>query len=44
MVTHDARTAAWADAVVFLKDGRLVDGLERPTADAIFDRMKELGA
>ncbi len=25
LVTHDARYAAWADRVVFLKDGRIVD-------------------
>lgn len=25
MVTHDARLASWADRVVFLKDGRIVD-------------------
>jgi putative ABC transport system ATP-binding protein len=25
LVTHDAAHAAWADRVVFLRDGRLVD-------------------
>ena len=25
LVTHDARHAAWADRVVFLRDGRVVD-------------------
>jgi putative ABC transport system ATP-binding protein len=25
MVTHDAQLAAWADRVVFLRDGRVVD-------------------
>ena len=25
MVTHEARHAAWADRVVFLRDGRMVD-------------------
>jgi putative ABC transport system ATP-binding protein len=30
LVTHDARLAAWADRVVFLRDGRIVDETERP--------------
>ena len=42
MVTHDAAAAARADAVVFLADGRVVDHLTGPTADAVLDRMKEL--
>jgi putative ABC transport system ATP-binding protein len=25
LVTHDARHAGWADRIVFLRDGRLVD-------------------
>jgi putative ABC transport system ATP-binding protein len=25
LVTHDAQLAAWADRVVFLRDGRIVD-------------------
>jgi putative ABC transport system ATP-binding protein len=25
LVTHDARHAGWADRVVFLRDGRIVD-------------------
>jgi putative ABC transport system ATP-binding protein len=25
LVTHDARLAAWADQVVFLRDGHIVD-------------------
>lgn len=25
LVTHDARHAAWADRIVFLRDGRVVD-------------------
>ena len=43
MVTHDARGAAYADRVVFLADGRLVDELEDPTPDAILEKMKKLG-
>lgn len=32
LVTHDARLAAWADRVVFLRDGRIVDETEPPAA------------
>ncbi len=39
MVTHDPVAAAHADRVVFLADGRLVDELHDPTADAVLDRM-----
>ncbi len=42
MVTHDPAAAGYADRVVFLKDGRIVDQLERPTSESIFDRMKKL--
>ena len=43
MVTHDATAASYADRVVFLADGRIVDELLRPTADQVLDRMKNLG-
>ncbi|MEU6478040.1 ABC transporter ATP-binding protein [Streptomyces sp. NPDC047017] len=39
MVTHDPVAAAYADRVVFLADGRLVDELRAPTADAVLARM-----
>ncbi|PZS20099.1 MAG: peptide ABC transporter ATP-binding protein [Pseudonocardiales bacterium] len=42
MVTHDARAAGYADRVLFLADGRIVDELRAPTADTVLDRMKEL--
>ncbi len=42
MVTHDPAAASYADRVVFLKDGRIVDELDGPTPDAIFDKMKAL--
>ncbi|MEV5976492.1 ABC transporter ATP-binding protein [Streptomyces sp. NPDC052114] len=42
MVTHDPVAAAYADRVVFLADGRIVDELHSPTADAVLDRMKRL--
>ncbi len=42
MVTHDPRGAAYADRVVFLADGKVVDELVSPTADSILERMKKL--
>ncbi|UIX33589.1 ABC transporter ATP-binding protein [Streptomyces sp. GQFP] len=42
MVTHDPVAAAYADRVVFLADGRIVDELYGPTADGVLDRMKQL--
>ncbi|MFS8200681.1 ABC transporter ATP-binding protein [Streptomyces sp. CWNU-52B] len=41
MVTHDPVAAAYADRVIFLADGRLVDEVLTPTADAVLDRMKQ---
>ncbi|MBA0049421.1 ABC transporter ATP-binding protein [Streptomyces sp. AJS327] len=40
MVTHDPVAASYADRVIFLADGRIVDDLADPTADAVLDRMK----
>ncbi|MFH8408665.1 ABC transporter ATP-binding protein [Streptomyces sp. NPDC018019] len=40
MVTHDPVAAAHADRVVFLADGRIVEELYEPTADAVLDRMR----
>jgi putative ABC transport system ATP-binding protein len=44
IVTHDPRAAGYADRVVFLADGRIVDELRNPTADSVLDRMKHLEA
>ena len=44
MVTHDANAAAYADRVIFLADGQIVDEMTSPTADAVLDYMKNLGA
>ena len=44
MVTHDASAAAYADRVLFLADGHIVDEMTDPTADAVLDYMKHLGA
>ncbi|WP_055695886.1 ABC transporter ATP-binding protein, partial [Streptomyces prasinopilosus] len=40
MVTHDPGAAAHSDLVLFLVDGRIVDEMARPTAQAVLDRMK----
>ena len=42
MVTHDANAASYADRVVFLADGRVVDEMRDPTADRVLDRLKSL--
>jgi putative ABC transport system ATP-binding protein len=44
MVTHDPRAASYADRVVFLADGRIVDEMVVPTMDGILDMLKRLGA
>jgi putative ABC transport system ATP-binding protein len=43
MVTHDPVAASYADRVVFLADGRIVDELFEPTAESVLDRMKSFG-
>ncbi|MFJ2160961.1 MULTISPECIES: ABC transporter ATP-binding protein [unclassified Streptomyces] len=40
MVTHDPGAAAHSDLVLFLGDGRIVDEMERPTAEGVLERMK----
>jgi putative ABC transport system ATP-binding protein len=44
MVTHDASAAAYADRVLFLADGHIVDEMLNPTADTVLEYMKHLGA
>ncbi len=39
MVTHDPNAASYADRVVFLADGRIVDEMHKPTAAAVLERM-----
>jgi len=39
MVTHEPSAAAYADRVLFLDDGRIVDELRDPTADSVLARM-----
>jgi len=42
MVTHDANAASYADRVVFLADGEIVDEMRDPTAERVLDRLKSL--
>ncbi|HZC71889.1 MAG TPA: ABC transporter ATP-binding protein [Jatrophihabitans sp.] len=42
VVTHDPHAASYADRVLFLNDGRIVDELRSPTAESVLDRMKGL--
>jgi putative ABC transport system ATP-binding protein len=42
MVTHDASAASFADRIVFLGDGRVVDEMVEPTTERILDRLKSL--
>jgi putative ABC transport system ATP-binding protein len=44
MVTHDANAASYADRVVFLADGHIVDEMRDPTADRVLDKIKSLEA
>ena len=43
MVTHDANAASYADRVIFLADGHIVDEMRAPTSDRVLDYMKHLG-
>jgi putative ABC transport system ATP-binding protein len=40
MVTHDPAAASYADRVLFLADGRIVDELHEPTSELVLERMK----
>jgi putative ABC transport system ATP-binding protein len=43
MVSHDPVAASYADAVLFLNDGRIVDQMADPTPERVLDRMKKFG-
>jgi putative ABC transport system ATP-binding protein len=43
MVTHDPTAASYADNVLFLADGRIVDQLPQPTPQRVLDKMKSFG-
>jgi putative ABC transport system ATP-binding protein len=42
VVTHDAHAASYADRVVFLADGRVVDEMLEPTTERVLDHLKSL--
>ncbi len=43
MVTHDPTAASYADRILFLEDGKIVDEMLEPTAEKVLDRMKRMG-
>ena len=44
MVTHDPVAASYADAVVFLADGQVVDQMSAPTAERVLEHLKRFGS
>ena len=42
MVTHDPTAASYAERILFLADGKIVDELRAPDPDAVLERMKRL--
>ena len=40
MVTHDPTAASYAQHVLFLADGQIVDTIDDPTAERVLERMK----
>ncbi len=43
MVTHDPVSASYAQRVLFLADGQIVDEMADPTSERVLDRMKRFG-
>jgi putative ABC transport system ATP-binding protein len=43
LVTHDPVAASYANSVLFLADGRIVDRMDAPSPQRVLDRMKALG-
>jgi putative ABC transport system ATP-binding protein len=43
MVTHDPTAASYADRILFLADGRIVDEMYEPTAAKVLERMRRFG-
>jgi ABC-type antimicrobial peptide transport system, ATPase component len=44
MVTHDPVAASYAEHVVFLADGRVIDELADPTPESVLDRIARAGS
>lgn len=44
MVTHDPHAASYADNVLFLADGQIIDQMPDPTTERVLDRMKRFEA
>jgi putative ABC transport system ATP-binding protein len=44
MVTHDPHAASYANKVLFLVDGQIIDEMPDPTTDRVLDRMKQFEA
>jgi putative ABC transport system ATP-binding protein len=44
MVTHDPHAASYANNVLFLADGQIIDEMPNPTAERVLDRMKRFEA
>ncbi len=44
MVTHDPHAASYANSVLFLADGQIIDEMQSPTTDRVLDRMKQFEA
>ena len=43
MVTHDPVAASYADRIIFLADGRVVNEMTEPTPERVLDQMKNFG-
>lgn len=43
MVTHDPVSAAYSNRVLFLADGQIVNEMSDPTADSVYDVMRNFG-
>jgi putative ABC transport system ATP-binding protein len=44
LVTHDPSSASYADRVLFLADGLVVDEMHEPTAERVLERMGRFDA